>query len=138
MPPVMGAAALVMADITEIAYINIIIAALVPALLYYASLFTSVVFESRRLGIEAVADLSDTDVDLTGQRQDYYNLILIFVPIATVIFALLVSAGTGSLLTKKLRVDEDGRWYWVFLSIVAYGVLVTIFSSSLFNLFLGS
>ncbi|MDG2088538.1 MAG: hypothetical protein P8J68_07335 [Arenicellaceae bacterium] len=57
---------------------------------------------------------------------------------ATVIFALLVSAGTGSLLTKKLRVDEDGRWYWVFLSIVAYGALVTIFSSSLFNLFLGS
>jgi TRAP-type uncharacterized transport system fused permease subunit len=51
MPPVMGAAALVMADITEISYIHIIIAALIPALAYYASLFTSVVFESRRLGI---------------------------------------------------------------------------------------
>ncbi|MGY9004043.1 MAG: hypothetical protein ACKVIF_12765, partial [Rhodospirillales bacterium] len=57
---------------------------------------------------------------------------------ATVIFALLVSAGTGSLLTKKLRVDEAGRWYWVFLSIVAYGALLTAFSGSLFNLFLGS
>ena len=105
MPPVMGAAALVMADITEIAYINIIIAALVPALLYYASLFTSVVFESRRLGIEAVADLSDTDVDLTVQRQDYYNLILIFVPIATVIFALLQGfspAGAGNIALTVL------------------------------------
>lgn len=57
---------------------------------------------------------------------------------ATVIFALLVSAGTGSLLTKKLRVDEAGRWYWVFLSIVVYGALLTTFSGSLFNLFLGS
>ena len=105
MPPVMGAAALVMADITEIAYIDIIIAALVPALLYYASLFTSVVFESRRLGIEAVADLSDTDADLTVQRQDYYNLILIFVPIATVIFALLWGfspAGAGNIALTVL------------------------------------
>ncbi len=105
MPPVMGAAALVMADITEIPYINIIIAALVPALLYYASLFTSVVFESRRLGIEAVADLSDTDADLTVRRQDYYNLILIFVPIATVIFALLWGfspAGAGNIALTVL------------------------------------
>jgi len=105
MPPVMGAAALVMADITEIPYINIILAALVPALLYYTSLFTSVVFESRRLGIEAVADLSDTDADLTVRHQDYYNLILIFVPIATVIFALLWGfspAGAGNIALTVL------------------------------------
>jgi TRAP transporter 4TM/12TM fusion protein len=105
MPPVMGAAALVMADITEISYINIIIAALIPALLYYASLFTSVVFESRRLGIEAVADLSDTDADLTVRLQDYYNLILIIAPIATVIFALLwgfSAAGAGNIALTVL------------------------------------
>jgi TRAP transporter 4TM/12TM fusion protein len=105
MPPVMGAAALVMADITEIPYINIIIAALVPALLYYTSLFASVIFESRRLGIEAVADLSDTDTDLSVQRQDYYNLILIVVPIATVVFALLWGfspAGAGNIALTVL------------------------------------
>ncbi|MBT5031877.1 MAG: hypothetical protein HOM55_06230 [Proteobacteria bacterium] len=56
---------------------------------------------------------------------------------ATVIFALLISAGTGSLLTKKLRVDEAGRWQWVFLSIVGYGALLTIFSDNVFYLFLG-
>ena len=101
----MGAAALVMADITEIPYINIIIAALIPALLYYTSLFASVVFESRRLGIEAVADLSDTDEDLTVQRQDYYNLILIVVPITTVVFALLWGfspAGAGNIALTVL------------------------------------
>jgi len=105
MPPVMGAAALVMADITEISYIHIIIAALIPALAYYASLFTSVVFESRRLGIEAVSDLSDTDIDLTVNRQDYYNLILIVVPIATVVYALLSGfspAGAGNIALTVL------------------------------------
>jgi len=105
MPPVMGAAALVMADITEISYIHIIIAALIPALAYYASLFTSVVFESRRLGIEAVSDLSDTDDDLTVHRQDYYNLILIVAPIATVVFSLLYgfsAAGAGNIALTVL------------------------------------
>ena len=100
MPPVMGAAALVMADLTEIPYLHIIIAALIPALAYYASLFASVVFESRRLGIEAVADLSDTEADLVVRRQDYYNLILVFVPIATVVLALLSGfspAGAGNI-----------------------------------------
>ena len=105
MPPVMGAAALVMADITEISYIHIIIAALIPALAYYASLFTSVVFESRRLGIEAVSDLSDMDIDLAVNRQDYYNLILIVVPIATVVYALLSGfspAGAGNIALTVL------------------------------------
>ena len=100
MPPVMGAAALVMADLTEIPYLHIIIAALIPALAYYASLFASVVFESRRLGIEAVADLSDTEADLVVRRQDYYNLILVLVPIATVVLALLSGfspAGAGNI-----------------------------------------
>ena len=37
MPPIMGAAALVMADFISIDYLVIIIAAIVPALAYYAS-----------------------------------------------------------------------------------------------------
>ena len=105
MPPIMGAAALVMADMTEIPYIQIIITALIPALAYYASLFASVVFESRRLGIEAVSDLSDTDEDLVVRRQDYYNLILVFVPIATVVTALQYGfspAGSGNIALTVL------------------------------------
>jgi len=37
MPPIMGAAALVMADLTGTSYLNIIVAALCPALFYYFS-----------------------------------------------------------------------------------------------------
>ena len=97
MPPIMGAGALVMADFTGISYLTIILAALVPALAYYASLFTSVVFESRRLGIEAVEEV---DPDLVVVTQDYINLAMVIVPIAVVIYTLLLGfspAGAGLL-----------------------------------------
>ncbi len=95
MPPIMGAAALVMADFTGISYLKIIIAALVPALAYYTSLFTSVVFEARRLGVEAVPDM---DPELAVDVQDIVNLVMIFVPISVVVAALISGfspAGAG-------------------------------------------
>ena len=55
MPPIMGAAALVMADLTGTKYLDIMIAALVPALAYYLSLFVTVMFESRRMDMQAQA-----------------------------------------------------------------------------------
>ena len=85
MPPIMGAAALVMADFISISYLTIIIAAIVPAAAYYASLFTTVVFESRSLGVEAAAD---TELDPITV-QDWINLILVVVPISIVVFALI-------------------------------------------------
>jgi TRAP transporter 4TM/12TM fusion protein len=153
MPPVMGAAALVMADITEISYIHIIIAALIPALAYYASLFTSVVFESRRLGIEAVSDISDTDADLVVHRQDYYNLILIIGPIGTVVFALLSgfsAAGAGnialtvliplSLLNPEVRhspfiiiqaLVNGGRQFGeLLMSVAVVGIIVAVLAAT--------
>lgn len=54
MPPVMGAAAFVMAEITGIPYVRIIGAALIPALLYFVSIFFMVDFEAARLGISGL------------------------------------------------------------------------------------
>jgi TRAP transporter 4TM/12TM fusion protein len=54
MPPVMGAAAFVMAEITNIPYTEIIVAAAIGAALYYFSILVSVHFESKRLGIGAM------------------------------------------------------------------------------------
>lgn len=97
MPPIMGAAAFVMSDLTGVSYLTIIIAALVPALAYYASLFTSVVFEARRLGVEVGSEDLDNP-ELRVNSQDYINLIMVVVPIAVVITALLQglsAAGAG-------------------------------------------
>lgn len=95
MPPIMGAAALVMSDLTGISYLTIIIAAIVPALAYYSSLFVAVIFESRRLGIEAVPDM-DPDMEVTPQ--DYLNMVMVFAPIVIVVSALIngySAAGSG-------------------------------------------
>ncbi|MFA5027194.1 MAG: TRAP transporter fused permease subunit, partial [Candidatus Methylomirabilota bacterium] len=54
MPPVMGAAAFVMAEILGIPYLKIALAALVPALLYYIALFLMVDLEASRTGLAGV------------------------------------------------------------------------------------
>ena len=97
MPPIMGAAAFVMSDLTGISYLTIITAALLPALAYYASLFTSVVFEARRLGVEVGSENLE-DPALKVSSQDYINLIMVVVPVGVVIASLLEglsAAGAG-------------------------------------------
>jgi TRAP transporter 4TM/12TM fusion protein len=54
MPPVMGAAAFVMAEYTGIPYIQICIHAAIPALLYYFALFMAIHFEANRTGLLGV------------------------------------------------------------------------------------
>lgn len=51
MPPVMGAAAFIMAEYTSVPYNEIIIIAIVPVILYYLGVFFSVHFEARRTGV---------------------------------------------------------------------------------------
>lgn len=92
MPPIMGAAALVMADLTGAGYLSIIVAALFPALFYYFSLFASVTVEARRQGI----DVQPMSVEDTITRTDMINSVLFLGPIATVIGALLMGQSTSA------------------------------------------
>ncbi|WP_376094233.1 TRAP transporter permease [Roseomonas sp. CCTCC AB2023176] len=54
MPPVMGAAAFVMAEITNIPYGQIVVAAAIGAVLYYFAILAAVHFEAKRRGISAM------------------------------------------------------------------------------------
>lgn len=54
MPPVMGAAAFLMAEFLSIPYSDVVLAALVPAILYYVALFIQADLEAARLGIKAI------------------------------------------------------------------------------------
>ena len=54
MPPIMGAAAFLMAEITGISYATIVIAAILPAVLYFAGIFLMVHFEAKRLGLKGL------------------------------------------------------------------------------------
>ncbi|MDT9723875.1 TRAP transporter permease [Xylanibacillus composti] len=51
MPPIMGAAAFIMATYTETPYSQIMLAAIIPAMLYFSGVFLGVHFESRKRGI---------------------------------------------------------------------------------------
>lgn len=54
MPPVMGAAAFVMAEMISVPYLHIVVAAAIGAVMYYMAIFTSVHFQAKRLGIGAL------------------------------------------------------------------------------------
>jgi len=92
MPPIMGAAALVMADLTGVGYLNIIVAALIPALFYYFSLFSAVTVEARRQGIQ----IQPISIDDKITRIDVINSVLFIGPILTVIASLVAGFSTSA------------------------------------------
>jgi TRAP transporter 4TM/12TM fusion protein len=96
MPPVMGAGAFIMAEITGIPYTELIVAALIPALLYFASVYFMVDFEAARTGIKGVPG---KDLPRIGHLM---RRIYLFSPIIILIVALflgysVIRAGTVAL-----------------------------------------
>lgn len=100
MPPVMGVVAFIMADVTGIPYLKIVVAATIPAILYYLSLFIVVLVESRKLGIGATP--ADKREVLT--RQDWIASLAFWIPLGVIIAVLLTgrtpqNAGFYALVT---------------------------------------
>ena len=54
MPPIMGAAAFLMSEMTGIPYSNIIIAAIIPAFLYFTGIMIMVHLEAKRYGLKGL------------------------------------------------------------------------------------
>ena len=54
MPPIMGAAAFLMAESVGLPYITVVKAAVIPALLYFAGIFISVHLEAHKLGLKGL------------------------------------------------------------------------------------
>ncbi len=55
MPPIMGAAAFLMADYVGVPYSNIVIRAILPAVLYFAGVFISVHLEAKKEGLRGLS-----------------------------------------------------------------------------------
>ncbi len=86
MPPVMGVAAFVLVALTAVPYTKVITAAFLPAMAFFFSIFLAVLFQARREKVRAMREIPE---DLMMERQDWLNLIIIFVPILTILFLLL-------------------------------------------------
>lgn len=55
-PPIMGAAAFIMAEFLEVSYTTIVIAAAVPAAMHYVGVLCIVHFQAKRLGLKGVPE----------------------------------------------------------------------------------
>ncbi len=84
MPPVMGAASFLMAEITGIPYVTIIIAASLGAVLYYATMLIMVHLEAKRLNLEGIPE-----DQLPTWRSVFRDIHLLF-PLA-LLFGMLMS-----------------------------------------------
>lgn len=103
LPPIMGAAALVMADIVGVSYLTVILAVIIPAAAYYLSLFLAVYFEAQKLDIEVTGD----DVGVPAPAgQDWLNMVLVFGPIAIIVYLLVsgLSAAGASIAAILLLI----------------------------------
>ncbi len=54
MPPIMGAAAFLMAEIVGVPYADIVVRAILPAILYFGGIFLMVHFRAKRLGLKGL------------------------------------------------------------------------------------
>lgn len=86
MPPIMGAAAFLMAEMTDTPYITIAIAAIIPAILYFTGIFMMIHFEAKKLGLKGLPKDSLPKFGKLLLRRGY-----LFLPI--VVLSTLMSMG---------------------------------------------
>lgn len=103
LPPVMGTAAFILAEYTGTPYSQIVFAALLPGLLYYATLYLCVDLDARRYDYKAVP----TGLAQAGGLRSYVQLVL---PAGVLVVVLLrgyppafaAAAGTVAAMTASL------------------------------------
>ena len=99
-PPVLGAAAFLIAEFLKISYLDVLLMAAIPTLLYYFALFLMVEIDARKFGMKRIEiDARDTIPSLT-RRFGFHFLSLIaiigfmlmgFSPMASVFWATVVA-----------------------------------------------
>ncbi len=96
MPPIMGAGAFIMAEITGIPYTELIVAATIPAVLYFASVYFMVDLEAVKMGMRGMSQS-----ELPNLR-NLIRQVYLFIPVVILIVALflgysVIRAGTYSM-----------------------------------------
>jgi TRAP transporter 4TM/12TM fusion protein len=105
MPPVMGAVAFIMAETIGVPYSDIVIAAIVPALLYFGSCFWSVHLEAGKFGLHGLPRSELPSV--VGELRENWFLILPLIALVYLLFAgftPLFAGAVGVALTVAMIV----------------------------------
>lgn len=83
MPPVMGAAAFVMAEFLAVSYFQVTVWALIPAILYYVACFGAVHFEAKRRGLVGLPAS-----DIVPLKQVFKERGHLFIPVLIVLVGM--------------------------------------------------
>jgi len=84
MPPIMGAAAFLMAEFTNIPYWDIAKAAAIPAIMYFAGIWIMVHFEAKRTGLEGMKEEDLPD------KKEVLKKIYLLIPVFVIIGGLML------------------------------------------------
>lgn len=112
MPPIMGAAAFLMAEFTGIAYSKIIVSAAIPAALYYFGVWMGVHWEAKKLGLRGLSkeELPKMKKVLLERGHLLFPLVAIiyllvtgFTPMKAALYAIVFSIAS-SLIRKNTRI----------------------------------
>jgi len=87
MPPIMGAAAFIMAELLGIPYISVCIAAFIPAVLYFSSILIQVRFEAIKLNLKA---MPKNEIPRLRDVMKWKFILPLFLPIFILIYFLFI------------------------------------------------
>ncbi len=101
MPPIMGAGAFIMAEVTGIPYTDIVVAATIPAILYFISIYFMVDLEAAKLGMRGLPRKSLPSVSYLAKQ------CFLFAPIIILIYTLfsgysVIRAGTLAMVAAAV------------------------------------
>ena len=133
MPPIMGAAAFLMAEMTETPYSKIAVTAILPAVLYFAGIFVMIHFEAKKLGLKGLPKDAIPNFFKLMLRNGYLLIPIVALVIAMNHFSAGISACIAimfaldvSLLPKKLNKNNIWRLILVFIPISAFGIVSVV------------
>jgi TRAP transporter 4TM/12TM fusion protein len=129
MPPIMGAAAFVMAEMISVPYISIISAAAIGAVLYYLGVFVAVHFQAKRLGIaslpkEEIATFRQVLLDV-----HFVVPLIVLITLMTMRYSPYFSAFWATIavfIAAWLRKRTRMGWSAVFNSLVDAGQTICV------------
>ncbi len=86
LPPIMGAGAFIMAEFLSISYNEVVMAAVIPALLYFASVFMTVDLEAVRLGLKGMNPDEIPDFKETMKEGGH-----LLIPLVVLVYTLIIT-----------------------------------------------
>jgi len=104
-PPVMGAAGFIMAEFLNVRYSVVILAALVPAFLYYLGLLLSVHFQAKKLGLSGVPA-----EDIPDAKEVLKNGWHLLIPLVVLITVIVVGRSPLFAATLAIPVTVASSW----------------------------